>query len=98
MADGHLASRRAGAPRGRHVADRPLLPHPGRHPRARAVGIVLSGTDGDGALGIKRIKERGGLTIAQDPAEAEHDGMPRAAIATGMVDWVLPVADMPASS
>ena len=60
-----------------------------------AVAIVLSGADGDGAIGIKRIKERGGLTIAQDPDEAEHGGMPRAAIATGMIDWVLPVAAMP---
>ena len=51
--------------------------------------------DGDGAIGIKRIKERGGLTLAQDPEEAEHASMPRAAIATGMVDWVLPVAEMP---
>jgi two-component system CheB/CheR fusion protein len=61
----------------------------------RAAAIVLSGADGDGAIGIKRIKERGGLTIAQDPDEAEHAGMPRAAIATGMVDWVLRVAEMP---
>ena len=60
-----------------------------------ATAIVLSGMDSDGAIGIKRIKERGGLTIAQDPQEAQHDGMPRAAIATGMVDWVLPVSDMP---
>ena len=62
----------------------------------RAAAIVLSGADGDGAIGIKRIKERGGLTIAQDPDEAEHAGMPRAAIATGMIDWVLRVAEMPA--
>ncbi len=61
-----------------------------------AVGVVLSGADGDGASGLKRIKERGGLTVAQDPSEAEHDGMPRSAIGTGMVDWVLPAADMPA--
>ena len=61
-----------------------------------ATAIVLSGMDSDGAIGIKRIKERGGLTIAQDPQEAQHDGMPRSAIRTGMVDWVLPVADMPA--
>jgi len=60
-----------------------------------AAAIVLSGADGDGAIGIKRIKERGGLTIAQDPDEAEHSGMPRSAIATGMVDWILPVRDMP---
>jgi len=62
----------------------------------RAAAIVLSGADGDGAIGIKRVKERGGLTIAQDPDEAEHSSMPRSAIATGLVDWILPVADMPA--
>src|SRR5207253_1387210 len=45
-----------------------------------AAAIVLSGADGDGALGIKRIKERGGLTIAQDPTHAEHPSMPQAAI------------------
>jgi two-component system, chemotaxis family, CheB/CheR fusion protein len=61
-----------------------------------AVAIVLSGGDGDGAVGIKRIKERGGLTIAQDPITAEHGGMPNAAIATGMVDWVLGIPEMPA--
>lgn len=60
-----------------------------------AAAIVLSGADGDGAIGIKRIKERGGLTIAQDPDEAEHPGMPRAAIETGMVDWVLEIASIP---
>ena len=61
----------------------------------RAVCIVLSGADGDGAIGIKHIKEQGGVTIVQDPAEAEYDSMPRSALATGMVDWVLPIADMP---
>ena len=61
----------------------------------RSAAIVLSGSGGDGAIGIKRIKENGGLTVVQAPEEAEHDGMPRAAIATGMVDWVLPVAEMP---
>jgi two-component system CheB/CheR fusion protein len=61
----------------------------------RSVAVVFSGGDGDGAIGIKRIKERGGLTVAQDPDEAEHPGMPRAAVATGMVDWVLRAAEMP---
>ncbi|MFO0890687.1 MAG: CheR family methyltransferase [Isosphaeraceae bacterium] len=60
-----------------------------------AAAVVLSGADADGAIGIKRIKERGGLTIAQDPDEAEHSSMPRCSINTGMVDWVLPVAEMP---
>ncbi|WP_307704246.1 PAS domain S-box protein [Variovorax paradoxus] len=59
-----------------------------------AIAVVLSGADGDGAIGIKRIKERGGLTVAQDPQEARHGGMAQSAIATGMVDWVLPVHEM----
>lgn len=63
---------------------------------AHAAAVVLSGLDGDGAIGIKRIKERGGLTVAQDPDQAEHGSMPRTAIDTGMIDWVLPVQDMPA--
>ncbi|HEX2544850.1 MAG TPA: CheR family methyltransferase [Ramlibacter sp.] len=63
---------------------------------AHTAGVVLSGLDGDGSVGIKRIKERGGLTVVQDPDDASHGEMPRSAIGTGMVDWVLPVRDMPA--
>ncbi|MDB5751409.1 MAG: signal transduction histidine kinase with CheB and CheR [Ramlibacter sp.] len=63
---------------------------------AHAAAVVLSGMDGDGAIGIKRVKERGGLTVAQDPDQAMHASMPRCAISTGMVDWVLPVQEMPA--
>ena len=61
----------------------------------RAVCIVLSGTGTDGSIGAKAIKEVGGLVIAQDPEEAEYDGMPRSAIATGAVDLVLPLAKIP---
>ncbi|HEY7214306.1 MAG TPA: PAS domain S-box protein, partial [Thermoanaerobaculia bacterium] len=61
-----------------------------------AIGIILSGTGTDGALGLKAIKERGGLTMVQAPRTATHDGMPRGAILTGAVDYVLPVAEMPA--
>jgi two-component system, chemotaxis family, CheB/CheR fusion protein len=61
----------------------------------RCVGVVLSGTGGDGSVGITLIKERGGLTIAQDPTEAAYDSMPRSAMATGMIDLVLPVKEMP---
>jgi two-component system, chemotaxis family, CheB/CheR fusion protein len=60
---------------------------------ALSTGIVLSG--GDGAIGVMRIKERGGLSFAQDLGEAEDEGMPCSAIETGIVDWVLPVAEMP---
>ena len=51
-----------------------------------AVCVVLSGTGGDGSVGLKAMKEKGGLVIAQDPKEAEFDGMPRSAIATGAVN------------
>lgn len=60
-----------------------------------AVGIVLSGTGSDGSVGLARIKEQGGITLAQTPEDAEYDSMPRSAIETGMVDIVLPVAEMP---
>jgi two-component system, chemotaxis family, CheB/CheR fusion protein len=62
----------------------------------RAVGVVLSGTGADGSMGIKRVKERGGCCIVQDPQEAEYGDMPRHSLATGLVDYVLPVAEMPA--
>jgi two-component system CheB/CheR fusion protein len=92
--DGHITLGEPGADRSRHVAVdvffRTLADTHGAH----AAAVVLSGGEGDGAIGVKRIKERGGLTIAQDPQEALHGGMPRAAIATGMVDWVLPVREM----
>lgn len=61
----------------------------------RAVGVVLSGTGSDGALGLARIKEHGGLPIVQDPDEAEYDSMPRNAMALGPVDLVLPAAEIP---
>jgi len=59
----------------------------------RAIGIILSGTASDGAIGVREIKGAGGITIAQEPHTAKSDGMPRAAVATGSVDLVLaPVA------
>ena len=61
----------------------------------RAVCVIMSGTDSDGVIGLKHIRAQGGLTIVQDPNEAEYDSMPASAISTGMVDWVLPVAEMP---
>jgi two-component system CheB/CheR fusion protein len=63
--------------------------------RERAVGIVLSGAGSDGSIGLSRVKEMGGITLAQDPVEAEYDSMPRSAMATGMIDFVLTAAEMP---
>jgi two-component system CheB/CheR fusion protein len=64
--------------------------------RERGIGIVLSGTGSDGTLGVRAIKGEGGMVMAQNPASTEYDGMPRSAIATGLVDYELPPAEMPA--
>lgn len=62
----------------------------------RAVGVILSGTGSDGTRGARAIKEFGGLVIVQDEDDAKFDGMPRSAISTGLIDFVLPAADIPA--
>uniref|UniRef100_A0A7C4XDZ7 Protein-glutamate methylesterase/protein-glutamine glutaminase n=1 Tax=candidate division WOR-3 bacterium TaxID=2052148 RepID=A0A7C4XDZ7_UNCW3 len=63
--------------------------------REKAIGLVLSGMGHDGTQGLSRIKECGGLVIAQDPKEAPIAGMPQSAIDAGIVDFVLPVAEIP---
>ncbi len=64
----------------------------------RAIAVILSGTGTDGAIGVKAVREAGGLTLAQrfngDPGG--HHGMPEAAVATGFVDEALPMQDLPA--
>src|SRR6185503_20893930 len=62
------------------------------HPNS--VGIILSGGGTDGAVGVKAIKEEGGLLMVQHPDEAEYNSMPHAAIATGLADVVLPVKEL----
>jgi len=61
-----------------------------------AIGIVLSGTGNDGTLGIRAIKTEGGMVMVQSPESSEYDGMPRSAIATGLADYILTPAEMPA--
>ena len=56
---------------------------------SKAIGVVLSGTASDGTLGLKAIKEAGGITLAQDPENAKYDGMPRSAMVAGCVDTAL---------
>ncbi|CAN5218975.1 hypothetical protein BH23VER1_BH23VER1_14780 [soil metagenome] len=62
----------------------------------RSRAVLLSGGGSDGTLGLRRIKECGGIALAQDPQEADYDTMPCSAIASGLVDIVLPVAQIPA--
>jgi two-component system, chemotaxis family, CheB/CheR fusion protein len=63
---------------------------------SRAVAVVVSGTGANGSMGLKRVKENGGLVLVQEPSEAEFNEMPRNSIRTGLVDQVLPVSEMPA--
>ena len=58
--------------------------------------IVLSGAGSDGSVGIKAVKEAGGIILVQDPDEAEYGSMPRSAVATGLADFVLPVREIAA--
>src|SRR2546428_117556 len=58
--------------------------------KSRAIGVILSGSASDGALGLKAIKAEGGITFAEAPQSAKFDGMPRSAMASGAVDFVLP--------
>ncbi|WP_168380878.1 chemotaxis protein CheB [Modicisalibacter radicis] len=59
-----------------------------------SVGVILTGTGSDGTLGIKEIKAHGGMTVIQDPREAEFDGMPQSALSTRLIDRVLPLAQI----
>ena len=59
---------------------------------SKALGVILSGTASDGTLGLQAIRAAGGITFAQDARTAKFDGMPKSAIAAGVVDYVLPPA------
>ncbi len=95
LSDGVLHLTPPAAPRGHHLSIDHFLRSLARAQRERAVAIVLSGTGSDGALGARAVKGEGGLVLAQTPESAEYEGMPRAAVATGMVDLVLDPARMP---
>ncbi len=82
-------------PPGRHVVVDLFFRSLAEARRERAMAVVLSGTGCDGSGGVPWIKEQGGIIIAQDPEDAEHDEMPQAAIDTGTVDFVLPATEIP---
>ena len=84
------------APRGRRLPIDFFFRSLAQDQHERAICIVLSGTGSDGTLGLRGVKGEGGMVMAQNPESTEHDGMPRSAIGTGLVDYVLPPAEMPA--
>jgi len=59
-----------------------------------AVAVILSGTGTDGTLGLRALQASGGIVFVQDPDDAKYDGMPKSAIQTGLVDYVLPVQEI----
>ena len=61
----------------------------------QSIGVVLSGMGSDGTLGLREIKEKAGLALAQDPASAKFDSMPRSVIDAGLADIVAPVEELP---
>ncbi|QGJ69747.1 Hypothetical protein PBC10988_14340 [Planctomycetales bacterium 10988] len=67
-----------------------------RDARELAIGIILSGTGNDGSSGLKEIKHQGGLSLVQQPSEAQHSGMPQSALSSVPVDWVLSADKMAA--
>jgi two-component system, chemotaxis family, CheB/CheR fusion protein len=75
---------------GQHLSVNFFLRSLAEERKSGAIGVILSGTGGDGTLGLESIKAEGGITFAQDPATAKYDGMPRSAIDSGCVDFVLP--------
>ena len=86
------------APEARHGARLPfdfLLHSLAEQYGRRAACVILSGTGTDGSLGLRSIKDKGGIVMVQSPEEAGFDGMPLSAIATGAVDLVLPTAKIP---
>ena len=82
------------APRGHRLPVDFLFRSLAQDQHERAIGIVLSGTGSDGTQGLRAIKGGGGMVMAQNPASTEFDGMPRSALATGLVDFELPPAEM----
>ena len=95
LTNGRLVLIEPDAPRGQRLPIDYFFRSLAADQHERAVCIVLSGTGSDGTLGVRAIKGEGGMAIAQSPDTASYDGMPRSAISTGLVDYVLPPQGMP---
>jgi chemotaxis methyl-accepting protein methylase/nitrogen-specific signal transduction histidine kinase len=83
------------APRGQRMPIDGFLRHLASDQREQAIAIILSGMGSDGTLGLKAIKEQGGMVMAQNPVSSKFDSMPRSAINTGLVDFIADAEDLP---
>jgi len=89
LTDGNFSLKPRPGDRSQYTPIDSFLTSLAEHANRRAIAVILSGTASDGATGVREIKAGGGITFAQEPETARYDGMPRAAIATGMIDMVL---------
>lgn len=96
LINGTLQLLEPGFPRGQRLPIDYFFRSLAQDQHERAIGIIFSGTGSDGSQGVREIKGEGGMAMVQTPDSTEFDGMPRSAIATGLVDYVLPPAEMPA--
>lgn len=94
MTNTHLDTRDFEAPHGRRTPIDHFFRSMAASGHADPIAIILSGGGTDGAVGIKDVKEVGGMIMVQQPEDAEYDSMPRAALNTGLVDVVLPAAQL----
>ena len=94
LLNGKLQLLEPSAPRGQRLPIDFFFRSLAQDQRERAICVVLSGTGSDGALGVRDVKGEGGMVMVQDPKSTEFDGMPLSAIATGLVDYQLPPAEM----
>jgi two-component system CheB/CheR fusion protein len=93
MADHSVSLREFSEPRGRRLPIDTFFRSVADH-LGDGVAIILSGAGSDGSIGIRAVKETGGIILVQEPSEAEYSSVPRNAIATGVVDFILPIADI----
>jgi two-component system CheB/CheR fusion protein len=93
ITDDEIAARAFAAPRG-HRAPIDMFFRSLAEQRGDGFAVILTGAGSDGAIGVKAVKESGGIILVQDPEEAEYPSMPRAAVATGAADIVAPVGEL----
>jgi len=93
--DGRIRLTRGPAENGSRPAIDPLFRSAAQAYGRAAIGVVLSGSLGDGTAGLYAIKEAGGLTVVQSPDEAMYGSMPRSALANVVIDHVVSIADLP---
>ena len=94
LLDGTIRLSAPGSPRSQSMPIDFFFRSLARDQREQAICVILSGTGSDGTLGLRAVKEEGGISVAQTPETAEYDGMPKSALATGLVDFELDPLEM----